>query len=63
MVLGCISGGGVGDLVRTDGNINPEHYHQIFIHQVTPSGKHLVGNDLKKKHTWVEKTHNKHYQS
>lgn len=49
MVLGCISGGGVGDLVRTDGNINPEHYHQIFIHQVTPSGKHLVGNDLKKK--------------
>lgn len=55
MVLGCISGGGVGDLIRIDGIINPEHYHQIFIHQVTSTGKHLVGNDLGGKKAYLDR--------
>ena len=42
-VWGCISAGGVGDLVRIDGIMNAEKYRQIFIHHAIQSGRRLIG--------------------
>ena len=42
-VWGCISAGGVGDLVRIDGIMNAEKYRQILIHHAIPSGRRLIG--------------------
>ena len=41
-VWGCISAGGVGDLVRIDGIMNAEKYRQILIHHAIPSGRRLI---------------------
>ena len=42
-VWGCISAGGVGDLVRIDGIMNAKKYRQIFIHHAIQSGRRLIG--------------------
>lgn len=42
MVWDCISSSRVGDLVKTDGNINAQKYDQILTNHVIPSGKYLT---------------------
>lgn len=46
LVWGCISPSGAGDLVKTDGIMNPQKESQIFICHAIPYGKNLDANSL-----------------
>lgn len=57
MVWGCFSHGGVGQLVKIEGNMKKEQYHSILQRHAIPSGIDLIGRgfvfqqDIDPKHT------------
>lgn len=50
MVWGCKSTSSVGDLVKSDGIMNAEKYHQMFMYHTTQSGKVLIGSGFTLQH-------------
>lgn len=43
MVWGCFSGHGTGDLIKVEGIMKKEQYHQILIRRAIPSGLRIIG--------------------
>ena len=44
MVLGCVSASSAEEIVKIDGIMNAEKYHQLLSHHALPSAKRLIGN-------------------
>ena len=59
MLLGCFENERVGDLIKINGMIKKEQYHQILIKHAIPSGLKLIGKpfhfrkDNDPKHTFI----------
>lgn len=43
MVWGAFSFNGVAPLVKIDGKLNKEGYHNILVRHAVPAGKHVIG--------------------